>query len=71
MKRVTKRDLEIPGLRSAYYPQIGTRFGTLTFDQAGTYKIRLQITRPKLVKSNLTFYSDGGMQFSEIRLNPA
>lgn len=70
VKRVTKRDMEIPGLRSAYYPQIGTRFGTFRFDHAGTYKIRLQITRPKLVKSNLTFYSDGGMQFSEIRLTP-
>jgi alpha-L-fucosidase len=70
VKRITKRDIEIPGLRSAYYPQLGTRFGTLKFEKAGTYKIRLQVTRPKNIKDNLTFYSDGGMQFSEIRLTP-
>jgi len=70
IKRITKRDTIIPGLRTVYYPQIGTQFGKLTFDHAGTYKIRLQITRPKLLKSNLSHYSDGGMQFSEIRLNP-
>lgn len=71
VKRITKRDVLIPGLRSAYYPQIGTHFGRLKFDRPGTYTLRLQITRPKITKSNLTFYSDGGMQFSEIRLLPS
>jgi len=69
--RKTKRDLLIPGLRSEYFPQIGTRFGKLKFDRAGSHTLRLQITRAHLPKANQTLFSDGGMQFSELRLTPA
>ncbi|MDB6093611.1 MAG: Alpha-L-fucosidase [Verrucomicrobia bacterium] len=71
LRRVTRRDGLIPGLRSVYYPQIGTRFGQLTLDRAGTYTLRLRADRMKLSKKNKTLFSDGGMQFSEIRLTPS
>ena len=71
LRRVTRRDVLLPGLRSVYYPQIATRFGRLTFDRAGTYTLRLQADRLKLPKKNQTLFSDGGIQFSEIRLTAA
>lgn len=70
LRRKTKRDLLIPGIRSEYFPQIGTRFGRLKFIQPGTYTLRLQMTRANLPASGKTLFSDGGMQFSEIRLTP-
>ena len=71
LRRVTRRDVLLPGLRSVYYPQIATRFGRLTFDHAGTYTLRLQADRLNLPKKNKTLFSDGGIQFSEIRLTAA
>ncbi|MDB6167326.1 MAG: Alpha-L-fucosidase [Verrucomicrobia bacterium] len=70
LRQTTKRDVVLPGLRSAYYPQVGTRFGRLKFDRPGRYSLRLQAERVKLSKKNRTLFSDGGMQFSEIRLTP-
>jgi alpha-L-fucosidase len=71
LKRTTKKDVLIPGLRSVYYPQIGTRFGRLVFPKAGTYTLQLKGERMNLPKRNKTLFSDGGMQFSEIRLAPS
>jgi hypothetical protein len=70
-RRITKRDALLPGLRSVYYPQIATRFGRLAFDRAGTFTLRLRADRLNLAKKNKTLFSDGGIQFSEIRLTPA
>lgn len=70
LKRVTKRDAILPGLRSTYYPQIATRFGRFTFRSAGPHTLRLQAVRLNLPKSGTTHFSDGGMQFCEIQLNP-
>ena len=71
LRRVTKRDALVPGLRSVYYPQIATRFGRLVFPRAGAYTLRLRAERLNLKAKNKTFFSDGGIQFSEIRLVPA
>ena len=71
LRRKTTREAILPGLRSAYFPQIATRFGRLVFDRAGTFTLRLQATRLNLAKKNKTLFSDGGIQFSEIRLVPA
>ena len=71
LRHITRRDALLPGLRSVYYPQIATRFGRLTFDHAGTYPLRLQADRLNLPRKNRTLFSDGGIQFSEIRLTPA
>ena len=71
LRRKTVRESVLPGLRSAYYPQIATRFGRLAFARAGTYTLRLQATRLNLPRKNQTLFSDGGIQFSEIRLTPA
>jgi hypothetical protein len=71
LRRVTRRDALLPGLRSVYYPQIATRFGRLSFDHAGTYILRLKADRLNLARKNRTLFSDGGIQFSEIRLTPA
>lgn len=70
LKRITKREAILPGLRSEYFPQIATRFGKFTFDSAGTHTLRLQPTRMNLKKSGKTLFSDGGMQFCEIQLKP-
>lgn len=70
LRKVTRRDRVLPNLRSAYYPQIATRFGELTFPRAGTYTLRLRPDRMNLPKKNRTLFSDGGMQFSEIQLTP-
>ncbi len=71
LRRVTKNEGVLPGLRSAYFPQIATRFGSLTFARPGTYSLRLQADRFRLVKKARTLLSDGGIMFSEIRLTPA
>ena len=71
LRRKTVRETILPGLRSAYYPQVATCFGRLAFDRAGTYPLRLQAVRLNLAKKNKTLFSDGGIQFSEIRLTPA
>jgi alpha-L-fucosidase len=71
LRRVTRRDALLPGLRSVYYPQIATRFGRLSFAHAGTYTLRLKADRLNLPRKNQTLFSDGGIQFSEIRLTPA
>jgi len=71
LKRITKRETILPGLRSEYFPQIATRFGKFHFETAGTHTLRLQPTRMNLKKSGKTLFSDGGMQFCEIRLTPA
>jgi alpha-L-fucosidase len=71
LRRVTKRDALLPGLRSVYYPQIATHFGRLKFARAGEYTIRLQADRLRLAKKNRSHFSDGGIQFSEVRLTPA
>jgi alpha-L-fucosidase len=71
LRRITKRDALLPGLRSTYYPQIATRFGRITFDRAGHHTLRLQAVRLNLARKNKTLFSDGGIQFSEIRLKPA
>ncbi len=68
LRRVTRRDALLPGLRSVYYPQIATRFGRLTFTRAGLHRLRLQADRLRLAKRNRSFFSDGGIQLSEIRL---
>jgi alpha-L-fucosidase len=68
LRRVLRRDVVLPGLRSMYYPQIGTRFGSLTFSRAGTYTLRLAADRLKLKKKCRTLFSDGGIQFVEVRL---
>ena len=68
LRRITKRDALLPGLRSVYYPQIATRFGQLTFPHAGTFALKLKADRLNLSKKNKTLWSDGGIQFSEIRL---
>ncbi|MFI5357991.1 MAG: hypothetical protein ACHQ4G_11720, partial [Opitutales bacterium] len=70
LRRRTKREAILPGLRSEYYPQIGTRFGRMHFPHAGTYTLRLQADRLNLKKSGKTLFSDGGMQFCEIRFIP-
>ena len=70
LKRITKRETILPGLRSEYFPQIATRFGKFHFDTAGTHTLRLQPTRMNLKKSGRTLFSDGGMQFCEIQLRP-
>ena len=70
LRRKTTRESILPGLRSAYYPQIATRFGRLTFTRAGNCTLRLQADRLNLPKRNQTLFSDGGIQFSEIRLVP-
>ncbi|MDB6128756.1 MAG: Alpha-L-fucosidase [Verrucomicrobia bacterium] len=70
LRRVTKRDALLSGLRSVYYPQIATHFGRVKFAQPGTYTLRLKADRLKLTKKNKTLFSDGGIQFSEIRLTP-
>jgi len=70
LRRVTRRDALLPGLRSAYYPQIATRFGRLEFPRPGNYTLRLRADRLNLLKKNKTFFSDGGIQFSEIQLKP-
>ncbi|MFM1851687.1 MAG: hypothetical protein RIS54_1371 [Verrucomicrobiota bacterium] len=70
LRRITKRERILPGLRSEYFPQIATRFGRMRFDRPGTYTLRLQATRLNLKKSGKTYYSDGGMQFCEIQLRP-
>jgi hypothetical protein len=71
LRRRTRRDFILPGLRSAYYPQIATGFGRLVFPRAGIYTLRLQADRLNLPRKNQTLFSDGGIQFSEIRLTPA
>ena len=71
LRRVTRREVLLLGLRSVYYPQIATRFGRLAFDRAGTYTLRLKADRLNLPGKNRTLFSDGGIQFSEIRLTPA
>ncbi len=71
LRRKTMREAVLPGLRSTYYPQIATRFGRLSFPRAGTYTLRLQADRMNLRSKNKTLFSDGGIQFSEIRLSPA
>ncbi|MCC6414379.1 MAG: alpha-L-fucosidase [Opitutaceae bacterium] len=68
LKRITKRDAILPGLRSEYFPQIATRFGQFTFKTAGTQTLRLQAIRLNLKKSGKTLFSDGGMQFCAIQL---
>jgi alpha-L-fucosidase len=70
LRRVTRRDVLLPGLRSVYYPQIATRFGRLTFDRAGTHLLRLKADRLKLSDKKRTLFSDGGIQFSGVRLTP-
>ena len=70
LRRTTRREILLPGLRSVYYPQIATRFGRLMFERAGTYSLRLKADRLNLPKKNRTLFSDGGIQFSEIRLTP-
>jgi alpha-L-fucosidase len=71
LRRKTTRDAVLPGLRSAYFPQIATRFGRLEFARAGTYTLRIKADRLNLLEKNKTLLSDGGVQFSEIRLAPA
>jgi len=71
LRGVTRRDALLPGLRSAYYPQIASRFGSLTFTRAGDFQLRLQADKLKLLKKNKTLFSDGGIQLSEIRLTRA
>ncbi len=71
LRRVTKKGRLLPGLRSVYYPQIATRFGRLTFDHPGTYSLRLRAVKLNILKKHKTHFSDGGMQFSEIRITPA
>lgn len=70
LQRKTTRDAVLPSLRSAYYPQIATRFGRFTFDAPGRHTLRLQAARMNLPKKNQTLFSDGGMQFVELRLTP-
>lgn len=70
LRRRTKSDLVLPSLRSAYFPQLGTRFGRLQFAQPGTYTLRLKADKLNLKKSGKTLFSDGGMQFCEVRLTP-
>jgi hypothetical protein len=41
------------------------------FACAGEYTIRLQADRLRLAKKNRSHFSDGGIQFSEVRLTPA
>jgi alpha-L-fucosidase len=71
LRRVTKNEGILPGLRSAYFPQIATRFGSLTFARPGSYALRLQADRFRVVKKAQTLLSDGGIMLSEIRLVPA
>ena len=66
--RKTKPDELLPGLRSAYYPQIATHFGRFEIARPGRYTLRLQAERLNLSKKNKTLFSDGGIQFSEVRL---
>ena len=40
-------------------------------DRAGTFILRLRADRLNLARKNKTLFSDGGIQFSEIRLTPA
>jgi len=70
LRRRTRRDEILPDLRSTYYPQIATNFGRLALPSAGTHTLRLQAERLNLPAKNQTHFSDGGMQFSEIRLRP-
>jgi alpha-L-fucosidase len=68
LRHVTRRDALLPGPRSLYFPQIGTRFGRLTFARPGNYTLRLRADRLNILKKHKTHFSDGGIQFSEIRL---
>ncbi|QYM79712.1 alpha-L-fucosidase [Horticoccus luteus] len=70
LRHKTTSDAILPSLRSAYYPQIATSFGRFNFANSGRHTLRLQATRLKLPKKNKTLFSDGGMQFVEIRLTP-
>ncbi len=67
-RRVLRRDVFLPGLRSLYYPQIATRFGSLTFPRAGRYSLRLAADRLRFSPKSRTLFSDGGIQFVEVRL---
>ncbi|WP_225919463.1 alpha-L-fucosidase [Actomonas aquatica] len=71
LRRRTKQAVALPGLRSKYYPQWGTPCGKLRFAEAGVYTLRLQIERLNVKAGDKTLFSDGGMQFSELRLAPA
>ncbi len=71
LRRRTKRAVELPGLRSKYFPQWGTPCGRVSFAEPGTYTLRLQIEKLNVKKGDKTLFSDGGMQFSEVRLVPA
>lgn len=71
LRHKTTSDAILPGLRSAYYPQIATSFGRFTFAAPGRHVMRLQAARLNLLKKNKTHFSDGGMQFVELRLTPA
>ena len=68
LRRTLRRDAVLPGLRSLYYPQVATRCGSLAFPSAGTYTLRLVADRLRLSKKSRTLFSDGGIQFVEVRL---
>lgn len=70
LRKKTKCDAVLPGLRSVYFPQIATRFGALEFAKPGNYTLRLKADKFLDSKKNKTLFSDGSMQFSEIRLTP-
>ena len=61
LQHKTTHDAVLPSLRSAYYPQIATRFGRFTFDAPGRHTLHLQAARMTLPKKNKTLFSDGGM----------
>lgn len=67
-RRTLRRDALLSGLRSLYYPQIATRFDSLTFPRAGNYSLRLEADRLRLSPKSRTLFSDGGIQFVEVRL---
>jgi alpha-L-fucosidase len=69
LRRVLKRDALLPGLRAQYYPQVATRFGSLSFGEAGTYTLRLAADRLRLRDKCRTLFSDGGIQLVEVRLD--
>ena len=69
LRRRLKRDALLPGLRANYFPQVATRFGALTFPRAGTFTLRLAADRLRLKKKCQTLFSDGGIQFVEVRLD--
>ena len=68
LRRTLRRDALLPGLRSLYYPQVATRFGSLAFPGAGTFTLRLAADRLRLSRKCRTLFADGGIQFTEVRL---